>query len=76
VRWALDQPGVQIALWGARTPEQLDAIDETGWSLDADALDAIDAIVREHVIDPVGPEFMAPPARTDRRRREVLQRTG
>src|SRR5262249_3143013 len=73
VRWVLDQPGVQIALWGARTPEQLVALDETmGWSLDADALEAIDAIVREHVSDPIGPEFMAPPARTDRR----LQRTG
>jgi len=64
VRWVLDQPGVQIALWGARRPEQLDALDEVlGWSLDREAMRAIDAIVREHVTDPVGPEFMAPPVR-------------
>jgi aryl-alcohol dehydrogenase-like predicted oxidoreductase len=64
VRWVLDQPGVQIALWGARSPEQLDALDEAmGWSLDAAALDAIDGIVRAHVTDPIGPEFMAPPPR-------------
>jgi len=67
VRWVLDQPGVQIALWGARRPEQLDALDTvTGWTLDDDALQAIDAIVAEYVTDPVGPEFMAPPSRADR----------
>ena len=64
VGWVLDQPGVQIALWGARSPEQLDALDEAmGWSLDREAMGAIDAIVREKVSDPVGPEFMAPPVR-------------
>jgi aryl-alcohol dehydrogenase-like predicted oxidoreductase len=64
VRWVLDQPGVDVALWGARSPEQLDALDDVlGWSLDRDALRAIDAIVREHVVDPIGPEFMAPPTR-------------
>jgi hypothetical protein len=53
------------------------ALDETmGWSLDADAMEAIDAMVREHVSDPVGPEFMAPPARTDRRLAGVARRTG
>jgi aryl-alcohol dehydrogenase-like predicted oxidoreductase len=25
-RWLLEQPGVSIALWGARRPEQLEAI--------------------------------------------------
>ena len=74
VRWVLDQPGVQVALWGARSPEQLDPLDEAmGWSLDGNALRAIDAIVREHVTDPVGPEFMAPPAR--HRPGEVLRRS-
>jgi aryl-alcohol dehydrogenase-like predicted oxidoreductase len=64
VRWALDKPGVEMALWGARRPEQLDPLDDVmGWSLDAAALRAIDAIVRAAVADPVGPEFMAPPAR-------------
>jgi hypothetical protein len=41
-----------------------------------DALEQIEAIVREYVIDPVGPEFMAPPASTDRRAAEMEQRTG
>ncbi len=65
VRWTLDQPGVTVALWGARHPEQLAPVDTvTGWKLDAGALRAIDNIVRETVTDPVGPEFMAPPARS------------
>ncbi len=64
IRWTLDQPFVTVALWGARDPQQLtpvSAID--GWKLDAAALKAIDEIVRDFVTDPVGPEFMAPPAR-------------
>lgn len=64
VRWVLDQRGVTAALWGARHPEQLAPVDGVeGWRLDASALAAIDAIVRETVLDPVGPEFMAPPLR-------------
>jgi aryl-alcohol dehydrogenase-like predicted oxidoreductase len=64
VRWLLDQPGVGIALWGARRPEQLAPINEvSGWSLTKDDFAAIDAILRESVRNPVGPEFMAPPAR-------------
>ncbi len=63
VRWILDQGGT-IALWGARRPEQLAQIDETmGWSLDAVARQEIDGILQKTVRDPVGPEFMAPPAR-------------
>lgn len=63
VRWILDQGGT-IALWGARKPGQLDAVDDAlGWSLDASAMREIDAILALHVKDPVGPEFMAPPAR-------------
>ncbi len=65
VRWILDR-GHTIALWGARHPSQLDAIPETmGWSLDADAMKEIDSILAEHVKDPVGPEFMAPPLLSD-----------
>ncbi len=65
LRWVLDQPGVTSALWGARHPGQLDPIgDVMGWTLDSDALDEIDRIIRETVTDPVGPEFMAPPSRT------------
>ncbi|CAD7778014.1 Aldo-keto reductase YhdN [Candidatus Methanoperedenaceae archaeon GB37] len=64
LRWLLDQPGVSVALWGARRPEQLEPVDEIfGWSLDAQAKEAIDRIINESIKDPVGPEFMAPPAR-------------
>ena len=66
IRWTLDQPGVSVALWGARHPEQLAAVDgAVGWKLDAEALRTIDQIVRETVTDPIGPEFMAPPARPE-----------
>jgi len=64
VRWMLDQ-GITTALWGARHPGQLQPVDEvTGWSLDASAKAEIDWILCETVTDPVGPEFMAPPARS------------
>jgi aryl-alcohol dehydrogenase-like predicted oxidoreductase len=64
VRWMLDQ-GITTALWGARHPRQLEPVDEvTGWSLDAFAKAEIDRILRETISDPVGPEFMAPPARS------------
>jgi aryl-alcohol dehydrogenase-like predicted oxidoreductase len=62
VRWMLDR-GVTAALWGARHPAQLDPVGEvSGWSLDAATLEEIDHILEETVTDPVGPEFMAPPA--------------
>jgi aryl-alcohol dehydrogenase-like predicted oxidoreductase len=64
VRWMLDQ-GITTALWGARRPDQLQPVDEVvGWSLDASAKAEIDLILRETITDPVGPEFMAPPARS------------
>ncbi|HVB87793.1 MAG TPA: aldo/keto reductase [Candidatus Dormibacteraeota bacterium] len=64
VRWALDQPGVTIALWGARRPDQVaDVGNIDGWSLDENARKEIEQIVNRAVTDPVGPEFMAPPAR-------------
>jgi aryl-alcohol dehydrogenase-like predicted oxidoreductase len=63
VRWMLDQ-GVTTALWGARHPAQLQPVDDVaGWSLDAGSKAEIDRILRESIIDPVGPEFMAPPTR-------------
>ena len=63
VRWMLDQ-GVTTALWGARHPGQLQPVDEVaGWRLDAATRAEIDRILRETITDPVGPEFMAPPAR-------------
>lgn len=64
LRWLIDQPGVTTALWGARRPDQLDPIgDIEGWSLNADAMKAIDDILDRCIKDPVGPEFMAPPSR-------------
>ncbi len=61
VRWILDQ-GPTVALWGARRPEQLDPVDEvSGWRIDASTKAEIDAILKEHIRDPVSPEFMAPP---------------
>jgi aryl-alcohol dehydrogenase-like predicted oxidoreductase len=64
VRWMLDQ-GITAALWGARRPDQLQPVDEvSGWRLDAPARVEIDRILRETITDPVGPEFMAPPARS------------
>ena len=64
VRWLLDQPGVGIALWGARRQEQLAPINEVGgWSLAQRDFVVIDAILREAIVSPVGPEFMAPPVR-------------
>jgi len=64
VRWMLDQ-GITTALWGARHPGQLEPVDEvTGWRLDAATKVEIDRILRETIADPVGPEFMAPPARS------------
>jgi aryl-alcohol dehydrogenase-like predicted oxidoreductase len=64
IRWMLDQ-GITTALWGARHPGQLQPVaDVSGWFLDAAAKAEIDRILHETVTDPVGPEFMAPPARS------------
>lgn len=48
VRWVLDQPGVTIALWGARRPGQITAAaGATGWTLSADELVRIEKILAE-----------------------------
>jgi aryl-alcohol dehydrogenase-like predicted oxidoreductase len=63
IRWMLDQ-GITTALWGARHPAQLQPVDQiAGWSIDSASRAEIDRILREAITDPVGPEFMAPPAR-------------
>jgi len=63
VRWVLDA-GKTIALWGARRPEQLSPVNDVfGWSLDDGAKRVIDQILAETIKDPVGPDFMAPPAK-------------
>jgi aryl-alcohol dehydrogenase-like predicted oxidoreductase len=63
IRWMLDQ-GITTALWGARHPNQLEPVDQVaGWSLDTASRAEVDRIISETITDPVGPEFMAPPAR-------------
>jgi aryl-alcohol dehydrogenase-like predicted oxidoreductase len=67
LRWLLDREGVGVALWGARHPGQLDPIDTIGdFRLDEEAMTQVDRILADAVSDPVGPEFMAPPSRSDR----------
>jgi aryl-alcohol dehydrogenase-like predicted oxidoreductase len=61
VRWVLDQ-GPTIALWGARSPEQLRAIREIeGWRIDDATKRDIDSILQRYILDSVSPTFMAPP---------------
>ncbi len=61
IRWILDQ-GIDIALAGARRPEEVEMLDNVfGWSLDDDAKQTIDDILIRTIREPVGPEFMAPP---------------
>jgi aryl-alcohol dehydrogenase-like predicted oxidoreductase len=63
VRWMLDQ-GISVALWGGRRPDQLEAaLGVAGWSLRSSDREQIERIVRTTILDPVGPEFMAPPQR-------------
>jgi aryl-alcohol dehydrogenase-like predicted oxidoreductase len=64
IRWTLDA-GITTALWGARHPNQLVPVDEVSrWHIDAAAKAEIDSILSETVSQPIGPEFMAPPARS------------
>ena len=67
VRWALDQPGISVALWGAKRPEQLDtAAGVMGWQIDAQTMAEMDRIVAKSVKDPVGPEYLTPQVRSIR----------
>jgi aryl-alcohol dehydrogenase-like predicted oxidoreductase len=62
LRWLLDRPGVGVALWGARRPDQLAPVtDVMGWRIDAGAMTEIDRILETSIAEPIGPEFMAPP---------------
>ena len=63
VRWMLDQ-GISVALWGGRHPDQVKAaLGVAGWSLTDVERESIEHIVNTAVVDPIGPEFMAPPQR-------------
>ncbi len=65
VRWILDQ-GVNVALWGAREPDQLEPVDGIDdWSLTDEDLEEIDRIVDESIDEFPVPDFMAPPAREE-----------
>ena len=64
VRWVLDRPGVSVALWGARRPDQLDAVSGLmGWRIEDGDMAAMDRVVAESVVDPVGPEYLTPKVR-------------
>ena len=64
IRWILDRSPHALALWGAHKPQQLDDIAMClGWRLTPEDMKAIDAIVAEHVTDPVGPEYLTPGVR-------------
>jgi len=66
VRWVLDHPGPVAALWGAKRPDQLDAVQGvSGWRIDAQSMAEIGRIVSESVQDPVGPEYLTPGVRPD-----------
>lgn len=61
LRWLLDQPGVGIALWGARRPEHLHPLgDIFGWTIDAETNREIEAILAQEIGPGFGAEFMAP----------------
>lgn len=63
IRWVLDK-GINIPLWGARRPDQLNEMDKVlGWHLTPEDFKEIDKIVKETVIHPVDAKFMAPPER-------------
>ena len=50
---------------GRAHPGQLQPVDGvSGWSIDASDKAEIDRILKETITDPVGPEFMAPSARS------------
>lgn len=66
VRWVLDQPGVSVALWGARDEYQLDDISGVmGWSLSAEDMNEIDRILKNSIHDPFVDPSLAPPTKKE-----------
>jgi len=62
VRWCLEQPGVDVALCGARSPQQIEElVGAVGWSLQPSDLAFIDEVVETTISEGIGPEFMSPP---------------
>lgn len=64
IRWALDQ-GADIAIWGARHPDQLQPLDGAfGWHLDEPAKNEIDKILRSCIQHPQDvTTYLGPPTR-------------
>lgn len=61
IRWCLDQPGVTVALCGARRPNQIEeSVGAAGWSLAQGELHEIERVVSEAIPEPIGPEFLGP----------------
>jgi len=62
IQWTAKQPGVTCALVGARNPKQAE---ENAAAFDAsfskDELKQAESIVDQEILEPIGPEFMAPP---------------
>jgi aryl-alcohol dehydrogenase-like predicted oxidoreductase len=45
VAWVLSQPGVTVALWGAKRPDQIEECDgATGWTLTAEEMVRLEAL--------------------------------
>jgi aryl-alcohol dehydrogenase-like predicted oxidoreductase len=62
-RYALDR-GIDVPLWGARKPDQLDPIKNMwDWQLTSRDFEIIEEILQKNIDEPIGPEFMAPPSR-------------
>jgi aryl-alcohol dehydrogenase-like predicted oxidoreductase len=62
LRWVLDHPEVSTALWGARHAGELEPLNQVlGWRLDGEARAYVEEVLAQTVLDPIGPEFMAPP---------------
>lgn len=60
IRWLLDQPHVDVVLWGARRPSQIAAVPEVlGWKLDNATMQMVDQIILNTIPEPIGLEFMA-----------------
>jgi aryl-alcohol dehydrogenase-like predicted oxidoreductase len=62
MRWVLDHPEVSTALWGARHAGELEPLNQIlGWRLDGEARTYVEEVLAHSVLNPIGPEFMAPP---------------
>jgi len=60
IRWILDM-NIELALWGARKPAQLDSLEGIfGWNINKEDKAKIDEILNKYIPESIGAEFMAP----------------